>query len=57
MQSRFFFSCRLFKVLKPGGRLLITDYCRGDDEASEGFQSYIEGRKYDLKTVQVSATA
>ncbi|GAB4815755.1 hypothetical protein N2152v2_002801, partial [Parachlorella kessleri] len=43
---------RLFKVLKPGGRLLITDYCRGAGEASEDFRSYIDNRKYDLQTVE-----
>ena len=45
--------CRLFKFLKPGGRLLITDYCRGEGESSEEFQSYVDNRKYDLKTVEV----
>jgi phosphoethanolamine N-methyltransferase len=39
---------RLFRALKPGGRLLITDYCRAAGEASPGFASYIADRGYDL---------
>ena len=41
-------------MLKPGGRLLITDYCRGEgEEASDGFRTYVDNRKYDLRTVPV----
>lgn len=42
---------RLFRMLKPGGRLLITDYCLGSTSASENFKSYIDGRKYELKSI------
>ena len=48
-------SCKLarfFKSLKPGGRLLISDYCRAPQEPSEQFASYIEQRGYDLHSVQ-----
>ena len=41
---------RLFRWLKPGGRLLITDYCRADKdtEVSEEFAEYISRRNYSL---------
>ncbi|CAG0888823.1 unnamed protein product [Cyprideis torosa] len=41
------------KWLKPGGRLLITDYCKGDltREFSEEFQNYVAERQYHLLTV------
>lgn len=41
---------RLFRWLKPGGRLLITDYCRAAEEVelSADFSSYITGRGYSL---------
>jgi phosphoethanolamine N-methyltransferase len=44
--------CRLFSWLKPGGTLLITDYCCGSSSSpesySEGFRSYIQERGYSL---------
>ena len=40
--------CRLFATLKPGGRLLFTDYCRSDAEPSAEFAAYVEQRGYDL---------
>jgi len=43
---------RLFAVLKPGGRLLITDYCRAPGEPSFGFAAYIAQRGYDLRPVE-----
>lgn len=44
----------LFDVLRPGGRLLITDYCKGEEGApSEGFAAYIAQRGYDLHTLEV----
>lgn len=42
---------RLFATLKPGGRLLITDYCRAPGEPSPGFAAYIAQRGYDLRPV------
>jgi phosphoethanolamine N-methyltransferase len=42
---------RLFTVLKPGGRLLITDYCRAPGAPSPGFAAYIAQRGYDLRPV------
>ena len=43
-------------MLRPGGRLLITDYCRGaGGEPSEGFAAYIAQRGYDLHTLEVGA--
>ena len=43
---------RLFKVLKPGGRLVITDYCRCEGSASPEFESYIAQRGYTLHTIE-----
>jgi len=43
-----------YKSLKPGGRLVFTDYCYGDakkEDYSEEFRSYIAKRDYDLTTV------
>lgn len=39
------------KWLKPGGKLLISDYCRGDQEHSERFLRYVAQRGYHLLTV------
>lgn len=39
-------------MLKPGGRLLITDYCRAAEEPSASFASYISQRGYHLHPVQ-----
>ena len=36
--------------MKPGGRLLISDYCRGDQEHSERFLRYVAQRGYHLLT-------
>ena len=45
---------RLFKVLRaalrPGGRLLFTDYCCGAEPWKEDFSAYVEDRGYDLHT-------
>lgn len=42
----------LRRALKPGGRLLITDYCRGEEPPSESFSQYLEGRGYFLTTIR-----
>lgn len=34
--------------LRPGGRLLITDYCAPSTSLSDGMKQYVEGRKYSL---------
>ena len=40
----------LFRALKPGGRLLLTDYCRGPASPTPGFAAYVADRGYDLRT-------
>jgi phosphoethanolamine N-methyltransferase len=46
----------LHRALKPGGRLLVTDYCAGAGPRSEDFAEYVRGRSYDLHTVAAYAT-
>jgi hypothetical protein len=41
-----------FKWLKPGGKVLITDYCRSPGKPSEEFAAYIKHRGYDLHDVE-----
>lgn len=44
-----------FAWTKPGGRLLISDYCCGEADRnlwSETFSQYVEQRGYELHTVQ-----
>lgn len=43
---------RIFGWLKPGGRVLITDYARSDSDPSPGFAAYIKQRGYDLHPVK-----
>jgi len=38
-------------TLKPGGKLMISDYCRGDQEHSQRFKDYVKSRDYKLFTV------
>ncbi|PFX23067.1 phosphoethanolamine N-methyltransferase 1-like [Stylophora pistillata] len=38
------------KWLKPGGELLISDYCRGANELSEQMKAYVAKRHYNLLT-------
>lgn len=46
---------RLFQLLRaalvPGGRLMFTDYCRGEGESSAEFDEYVAQRGYCLVTV------
>jgi phosphoethanolamine N-methyltransferase len=42
---------RVFASLRPGGRLVITDYCRAAAPPSPAFQQYISARGYALPTV------
>ncbi|KAF3776558.1 Phosphoethanolamine N-methyltransferase 3 [Nymphaea thermarum] len=41
-----------FKWLKPGGKVLISDYCRSAKEPSPEFSDYIKQRDYDLHDVE-----
>ena len=43
----------MYKSLKPGGKLLITDYCRNDDKTIEDkkFEEYVKNYNYDLITI------
>jgi phosphoethanolamine N-methyltransferase len=41
-----------FKWLKPGGKVLISDYCRSPGKPSEEFAAYVEQRGYDLHDVE-----
>lgn len=43
---------KMLRILKPGGRLLITDYCRSSSQPSDHFASYIKQRGYDLHSVE-----
>lgn len=39
---------RLYAALRPGGRLLFTDYCCGPGPWSDGFSDYVRARGYSL---------
>nr|XP_043634875.1 phosphomethylethanolamine N-methyltransferase-like [Erigeron canadensis] len=41
-----------YKWLKPGGKVLISDYCRKAGKSSEDFAEYIKQRGYDLHDVE-----
>lgn len=41
-----------FKWLAPGGKLVFTDYCRGDQDHSAEFKKYVAERGYNLLTVK-----
>jgi len=43
---------KFHKTLKPGGKLMISDYCRGDQAHSERFRDYVAQRGYKLHTVK-----
>jgi len=43
---------RFFRWLKPGGRLMISDYtCCTDEKKTEEFWAYLADRKYDLRPI------
>ncbi|URE23929.1 phosphoethanolamine N-methyltransferase [Musa troglodytarum] len=46
-----------FKWLKPGGKLLISDYCKKLGAPSEDFAAYIKQRGYDLHDVDAYGQA
>lgn len=41
-----------YKWLKPGGKVLISDYCRKSGTPSQEFAEYIKQRGYDLHDVE-----
>ncbi|CAD6237280.1 unnamed protein product [Miscanthus lutarioriparius] len=41
-----------FRWLKPGGKVLISDYCKSPGKPSEQFAAYIKQRGYDLHDVE-----
>lgn len=41
-----------YKWLKPGGKVLISDYCRSAGTPSAEFAEYIKQRGYDLHDVK-----
>jgi len=43
---------KFLHTLKPGGKLMISDYCHGDQEHSQAFKEYVAGRDYKLHTVK-----
>ncbi|XP_050397141.2 uncharacterized protein LOC126815505 isoform X2 [Patella vulgata] len=43
---------RFFKWLKPGGKVLITDYCCKAGEHSDAFKLYVKQRGYNLLSPQ-----
>lgn len=43
---------KILRWLKPGGQLLITDYCCSPGEHSEQFKKYLEERQYHLIDVE-----
>jgi hypothetical protein len=43
---------KFYEWLKPGGRLLISDYCRSPSTPSPEFAAYIDQRGYDLHSVE-----
>jgi len=43
---------RFMKTLKPGGKIMISDYCHGDKVHSQRFTDYVATRDYKLCTVK-----
>ncbi|CAL2044518.1 unnamed protein product [Caenorhabditis brenneri] len=43
---------RIFKALKPGGKVLITMYGKGYGEQSDKFKTYVSQRAYFLKNLK-----
>lgn len=43
---------RIYKWLKPGGKVLITSYAKGKGEFSPEFAEYVNQRRYNLLSLQ-----
>jgi phosphoethanolamine N-methyltransferase len=43
---------RLYAAIRPGGKLLFTDYCCGPKPWSDEFGAYVQDRGYSLHTTQ-----
>ncbi|XP_071531397.1 uncharacterized protein [Panulirus ornatus] len=43
---------KLYRWLRPGGKLLITDFCRCDVPTSEQFLKYTDFKRYSLSTIK-----
>ena len=52
-KPRLFRNC--WRWLRPGGQVLISDYCCGEGVASEEFKAYVAQRQYDLRTISEEA--
>ncbi|KAJ0397192.1 hypothetical protein ATCC90586_007630 [Pythium insidiosum] len=39
---------KFYRWLKPGGRILISDYCRGEQDGTPHFNAYVASRGYHL---------
>merc|ERR1712107_839051 len=50
IEDKLHLSKKFHKWLKPGGKLLISDYCCGSQDHSDEFNQYVAGRGYFLKT-------
>ena len=44
---------KIYKSLKPGGKLLITDYCRSSDVTTKdsAFEKYVTNHNYDIISI------
>ncbi|XP_075516828.1 phosphoethanolamine N-methyltransferase 1-like [Primulina tabacum] len=52
IQSKLALFRSFYKWLKPGGKVLISDYCRSTGSPSAEFSQYIEQRGYDLHDIK-----
>ena len=46
---------RLYDCLAPGGRLFVTDFCRGDRSLSSEFEAYVTECAYELQAMPAYA--
>jgi len=52
IKDKFSLFKKFMTTLKPGGKVLISDYCVGDQEQTEHFKAYVKNRDYKLLTVK-----